>query len=254
MFTVALIGPDGAGKTTISSRLEAELGVPVKSIYMGVNLHSSSVMLPHTRLLLDLRRRRRGAGSSDLSDIKTEKAPPRTAAGRAGAATRAALRLTNWLAEEWYRQAVSAYHTRRGTIVIFDRHFFADYYSEEVGNEVEGRPLSRRIHGFFLRHLYPRPDLVICLDAPAEVLFARKPEGSMERLRKKREEYLELQSAVPESVVVDAGMPADEVTREVAAIIRAYYEQKRATRPSRLWFTSRSDRLGDADRARRRAE
>ena len=29
MFTVALIGPDGSGKTTISKRLETELGLPV---------------------------------------------------------------------------------------------------------------------------------------------------------------------------------------------------------------------------------
>jgi ABC-type branched-subunit amino acid transport system ATPase component len=51
MFTVALIGPDGAGKTTIGRRIEHTLPLPVKYVYMGVNLDSSNHMLPTTRLL-----------------------------------------------------------------------------------------------------------------------------------------------------------------------------------------------------------
>ena len=58
MVTVALIGPDGSGKTTISDRLQTELGLPVTSIYMGVNMHRAGVLLPHTRLLVAVRRRR----------------------------------------------------------------------------------------------------------------------------------------------------------------------------------------------------
>jgi hypothetical protein len=56
MFTVALIGPDGAGKTTIGRRLEHALPRPVKYIYMGVNLDSSNVMLPTTRLVKAIKR------------------------------------------------------------------------------------------------------------------------------------------------------------------------------------------------------
>ena len=114
MVTVALIGADGAGKTTVSSRLEGVLGVPVKSIYMGVNLHSSGTMLPHTRLLLTLRRRRAATDPSAISDIKTDKPPPQTVVGRSAAALRSSLRLANWLAEESYRHALAGYYRRRG--------------------------------------------------------------------------------------------------------------------------------------------
>jgi thymidylate kinase len=238
VFTVALIGADGAGKTTVGARLEAELGLPVKVIYMGVNIHSSSVILPHTRVLRALKRRIAGADPTAVSDIKRYKPPPKTLVGRFGAAVRSALRLVNWQTEEWYRQAVAATYTRRGTVVVFDRHFYADYYSTDVRGDARARPVSRRIHGFLLRHVYPKPDLVICLDAPPEVLFSRKPEGSLDRVRQKRREYLELQSVLPEFVVVDATLPTDEVTKEVATIVRGFIEQ-RSERRSQLGIRRR---------------
>jgi adenylate kinase len=49
MFTVTLVGPDGVGKTTVSKELEASLKLPIKYIYMGMNVEASNVMLPTTR-------------------------------------------------------------------------------------------------------------------------------------------------------------------------------------------------------------
>jgi hypothetical protein len=36
-----------------------------------------------------------------------------------------------------------------------------------------------------LEHFYPKPNLVIYLDAPAEMLFARKKEGTIELLEQR---------------------------------------------------------------------
>ena len=54
-----------------------------------------------------------------------------------------------------------------------------DYYAHDISNTDPARPLRHRLHGVFLDRWYPRPDLVIFLDAPAEVLFARKHEGTI---------------------------------------------------------------------------
>jgi thymidylate kinase len=224
MLTVALIGPDGSGKTTVSARMQTELGLPVRSIYMGVNMNASDVLLPHTRLLVALRRLGRGDDPEAASDIETFRSAPATVPRRVLASARSSLRLVNWLAEEAYRLSVARRHTRRGRVVIFDRHFFADFYAADVSADGASRPLGRRIHGFMLQHVFPKPDLVVCLDAPAEVLHARKPEGTLERVRRKREESLAAASALPNCLVVDASRAPDEVVSEVAAAVRSLYE------------------------------
>jgi thymidylate kinase len=164
-FTVALIGCDGAGKTTVARALERTPDLPVRYLYMGVSAESSNRRLPSTRIAHAVKQRRmthrppRPAGPPGL--------PRRTCrAGRAG------LRLANRLAEEWYRQLIAQRYVARGWVVVFDRHFLADYHASDVAGV--DRPLSRRIHGWVLAHAYPRPALVILLDAPPEVLHARK--------------------------------------------------------------------------------
>jgi thymidylate kinase len=227
VFTVALIGPDGSGKTTVSRRLETELGLPMASIYMGVNMYSSGVTLPHIRLIRFLRQRRHGDDPNLTSDIREAGSQAKKAAPGPIASIRSGLRLASWLAEESYRLLVARRHTRRGRIVVFDRHFFADFFAEDVdAPPASPRPVARRIHEFVLTHVYPRPDLTVYLDAPAEVVYERKPEGTIERLQRRREAYLALLSALPEHVVVDASLPADEVVNQVAAAIRSFHQRR----------------------------
>src|SRR3954451_16009190 len=66
-LAVALIGPDGAGKTSITRRVAELLPVPSTRIYMGVNLESSTLMLPTTRLILTLKRARGGRPALTVS-------------------------------------------------------------------------------------------------------------------------------------------------------------------------------------------
>jgi len=56
VFTVALVGPDGAGKTTIARRLVQVLPRPAKYLYMGVNWDASDPLRPTTRLVQRIRR------------------------------------------------------------------------------------------------------------------------------------------------------------------------------------------------------
>jgi thymidylate kinase len=219
-LTVALIGPDGAGKTSITKRVAETLPVASRTIYMGVNLESSTLMLPTTRLILMAKRAR--GGRPDLT-VSTRIAKPDAArkprSKRALAAVKAGVRMTNWIAEEWFRQAVATRARRRGEVVIFDRHFFADYYAYDVVPRHGPRPLSARVHGFLLAHAYPRPDLVIYLDAPAAVLHERKQEGTLEFLEQRRQDYLSLAGVFDRFVVVDAVRAPDEVAAEVVDVI-----------------------------------
>lgn len=224
MLTVALIGPDGAGKTTISRALEDALNIPVRTIYMGVNLDASGLMLPTTRLVHALRRSRGLESKRDHAPAPVDSSPP-SVIERMKESLRAGLRLVNWVAEEWLRQSAAWYYKSRGSVVVFDRHFFFDYYLHDISPGQDSLPVTRRIHGFLLNRIYPKPDLVICLDAPAEVLFARKPEGTLESLERRRREYLQMRPLFANFVLVDASRPLDEVTRVVATTIRDAYEK-----------------------------
>lgn len=229
MCTIALIGSDGAGKTTIGRRLESEMPHRIKYIYMGINLEASSLLLPTTRLILEVKRAL--GWRPDMSgppNPDQAKPPPRGFIRQRRAGLKSSLRLLNQIGEEYFRQIVAWYYQRRGYLVLFDRHFFADYYASDIADNNPNRPLTRRIHGFVLNHLYPKPDFVILLDAPASVLLARKGEGTIDLLERRRQEYLLLGDQVDRFEIVDASRDQDDVTHEILAIIQDFDESQRS--------------------------
>lgn len=221
-FTVALVGPDGAGKTTVARRLAEVVPAPVRYLYMGVSPDSSNLLLPTTRLVHAVRRARgvQPDTSGPRDSRRSDPVSPRGTMKRSLSSGRSFLRLANRLAEEWQRALVASLLRRRGSIVVFDRHFFADYYAYDVAPG--RRSTARRVHGFVLARLYPKPDLVLYLDAPAETLLRRKGEGTLQSLARRRREYLDLARVMSNFAVVDADRPLDDVVEEVAARVAGF--------------------------------
>lgn len=199
--TVAFLGPDGAGKSTVTSVVAPELGARV--VYLGVNLDEDTIALPTTRLLRVLRRRRIAAAARHGVQ---EGAGPRSVGRGAGGR----VYLLNLMLEEWYRALIVAYHVWRGRTVLLDRHVVADYYPWD-----DDRTLLRRVHAALLRAWYPRPDLTIVLDAPAELLHRRRAEDPVVELDRRRHRCLEAAASMPRHVVIDASQPLDAVTAAV---------------------------------------
>jgi thymidylate kinase len=232
-FTVALIGVDGAGKTTVARELEQTLPLPARYVYMGANPEAASHLLPTTRLVRAVRRRR---GTSSAGDFPRDAALQHRS-GSPGILTTVheGAWLANRIAEEWYRQLVVWRHLATGRIVLLDRHYHADYHATDVAGGSE-RSRARRLHGFLLARVYPKPDVVVFLDAPPEVLLARKGEGTVEYLSRRRDDYLALRDSTPHFVSVDATEPLDEVTADVADVIVGFARTgaTSAARPSRV--------------------
>jgi hypothetical protein len=199
--------------------------MPIKRLYLGVNAEASLHSLPTTRLI---RAAKRALGAppdtaGPLDPAELEKSRSGGLARRSLRSTRSGLRLVNQVLEESYRQLLCWYFLRSGHVVLFDRHYLADYYAYDVAPEAAGRNVARRVHGFFLARIYPRPDLVIFLDAAPEVLFSRKGEGTLELLARRRSDYLQLRSVFPAFAIVDASQPLDRVVEDVADQILAFH-------------------------------
>ncbi len=120
---------------------------------------------------------------------------------RFGIAWRLARLWRGWLAGLWHR--------RRGRLVIYDRHGL------DARLPRPGSSLRSRTRRWILGHAIPVPQLVLVLDAPAEVLFARKGEHDPATLHAQRRAYLTLAARLPVAQVVDASRPRDEVRRDV---------------------------------------
>jgi thymidylate kinase len=229
MFTVALIGPDGAGKTTIGRRVEAELSLPVKYIYEGIVLESSNFMLPTTRAFLwarqKLRGRNRAAGAKPAAVASGSRRSSRSPS--IAARISANLDVMNLMAEQLYRHFLVWFYRRRGYVVLLDRHSYLEYSIADAVVNSTAQPLAMRLQGKLLEHFHVKLDLAIYLDAPAQLLFARKGEGSPQRLEELRQRYVRLRDRVEHFASVDAAQPAENVTRDVVAIIENFNLQQK---------------------------
>ncbi len=220
MVTVALVGADGAGKTTVGRALPTVLGRPARYVYLGDNPASATHALPTTRLVHRVRRARGhvAAGGPPALDHDLGARPGGSAAARGLRGLRASGRVANQVAEGSYRWAVIRWHRRQGRVVVVDRWATADHHAHELAPSAAlGR--ARRVHAGFIRRAFPEPDLVVVLDAPAEVLHARKDEGTLAEVARRRDEYLDYLDQAARGERVDASLPLDDVLAAVAAAV-----------------------------------
>ncbi len=178
--SIAVLGPDGAGKSTVADGIQDASLFPVRRVYMGLY----------------------------------QKRPKR-------AALVPGIGFARLLLTQWGRYLSARYHQAAGRLVIFDRYTYDALLPAP-------RPLSlpRRIRRWLLAHMCPPPDLVVLLDAPAEVLYARKGEHGVEALDRQRQSYLALQQRIPRMVVVDATQGIEATRRCVSSLIWQTYVRR----------------------------
>jgi O-antigen/teichoic acid export membrane protein/thymidylate kinase len=106
-----------------------------------------------------------------------------------------------------------------GQVVLLDRHVYDMQLDDRCDRQQSGqrsgpRSRTRRALRWCLTAMSPAPDLVVVLDAPADLLWKRKGEWPIEVLEERRELYRKLSRQLPQSVVIDA-------TRDLAGVVSA---------------------------------
>jgi thymidylate kinase len=196
-LSVALLAPDGAGKSTLAKELTRDLYLRGRLIYMGTNIEASTVGLPTTRWLHRSLKARNG---------KFKKMSPSRIVFKG-------LGFVNRLAEQWYRAGAAIYHLMSGRLVVFDRYFYDSWINKRFNTP------WKRLRRKLFESICPTPDLVILLDAPGQLLYDRKHEHTPEWLESQRRAYLALKDHLPQMRVIDAANQAEEVKREVTSLI-----------------------------------
>lgn len=175
---VVIVGPDGAGKTTLAAAVADR--APGGAAYFH--------FLPRRLLPYP---------PTDPGPPPPKKAPDRPVLG--------------WLrlARNWFR-ASSTYWTAlrpaldQGSLVVADRWVYG-YVGQPGALRFAGPEWLARL----AVRVLPRPDLVLNLTGPAEVLVARKPELTVAETEAELTRWLRL--PVPHLVTLDATLPPEEL-------------------------------------------
>lgn len=187
---VAILGPDGAGKSTLVPALANGFYLPGRTSYLG--LYGGSRRASRGRL--------------------------------------PGLNLARQVTAIWGASLAAAYHRRRGRIIVFDRAGYDALLPTPDGR----RSLGRLARELLLARWSPKPDLIVVLDAPVEVLRRRRPEHDLAQLEHWRSGYRTLVQRLRgrvEVAVVDASASPQQVQRQVTAIAWQRVVARRYNRP-----------------------
>lgn len=202
---IAILGADGVGKTSVTEVIAGfpPSRMPFQSI-MRVHLYQR--VLPPLGTIARVMKRRRAPGPGEPTFT------PGTTPAPLGFWMMAYSYyiLDMWLGHWLKRQRQLA----KTTLVVHDRHSL----------EVELDLKRYRYHGparvaQWMVKRTPKPDLVIVLDAPDEVVHARKPNTPLEETQRRLNVYRDYARRNPGIQVIDTSQPLEDVVEHVRTII-----------------------------------
>ena len=196
---IAVVGPDGAGKTTFIELLQRELiRCLVKDARDVRVIHFRPRILPNIKRLI--------LGNKFDEHAENFSNPHRAApAGLLSSLLRQTYYWFDYVIGYWARirrQCVS------GKVIIFDRYCY-DFFVDPRRSRIQ---LPAVVRLAFLR-LIPQPDIVFFLQTDAQTIFTRKSELTLHEIERQLVAYRQLAAASSRFVTLDANQTPQDLSR-----------------------------------------
>jgi thymidylate kinase len=207
---VAVVGPDGSGKSTFIERLREALSLALVKEREDVCVqHFRPNVFPNLRKLL---------GGSGYDEGAEEFTSPHRArpAGRVSSFLRHAYYWLDYVVGYWSsirRKCIA------GKVYVFDRYCY-DFIADPRRSRVDLPDWVRRL---FLE-LTPEPDVVFFLDCDAETIYARKQELALPEIDRQLRAYRSLAGTSDRFVMLDARRDPEELARAAVRHVVASFE------------------------------
>jgi O-antigen/teichoic acid export membrane protein/thymidylate kinase len=191
---IVFLGPDGAGKSSVIRAIREQLGPA---------FHNTSARSFPPALL------NRGDDLAPIASTLPHAAPPRSPIASTIRA------ICYWLTYQTVGHLFSIRVDRaRCCLSLHDRHFVDSLVDPRRYRYTGPKRLLR-----WIWRITPKPDLLIVLDAPPQIIQARKSEVTLQETTRQCLEYRSLACELPVATVVDTSVTLTQTVRNIASII-----------------------------------
>jgi thymidylate kinase len=212
--TIALLGPDGSGKSTIAEALTHGVG---RRMFRGVDCHHANF---HVLPLLKSFKRPFGSRERRVVENRSPTRPANAGMTQPRNPWVSLIYVLYYsldyaLGSRKLKQAVAA-----GRLTILDRCIY-DYFLQRQ---------HRRVPHWLLRvlvRLLPKPDLVVFLEGTPEIIHRRKPELTAEEIQHQIDVMIGLSSWMPNAVRLRTDRPPADAVSELESHIGSFCRHRR---------------------------
>jgi len=201
-FTVAFLGPDGAGKSTIAKKV----------IYLASgSFHGTRIfywrpeLFPQMGELVELRK----------SKKRKQNLNPRPHDHKIQSPLKSIVRFWYYIVDYILGYYLKVFPLKvRKHLCVFDRYYY-DFLVDLFRYNFNIPSWLPR----FLLPIIPKPDIVIYLHASPEELYRRKKELPFHELKRQISVYQSILSKLPNAHQINTNKPIDEIVSEIVSLI-----------------------------------